>query len=84
MVSVITSLAYILGEMYQTEHSAISLESLYPAIDSMASYLCDGLQHDSHELLVREYERFSSTVFSITRYGRGIKPRLFDGKPYEE
>lgn len=42
----------ILAEMYQTNHSAISLESLYPAIDSMASYLCDGLQHDSHELIV--------------------------------
>lgn len=38
--------------MYQTENSAISLESLFPTIDSLASYFCDGLQHDSHELLV--------------------------------
>ena len=51
-VSVIKTLANILAEMYQTNNSAISLESLYPAIDSLASYLCDGLQHDSHELIV--------------------------------
>lgn len=51
-MSVVSSLAFILAEMFQTDHSAISLEKLYPAIDSVASYICDGSQHDSHELLV--------------------------------
>lgn len=51
-MSIVSSLAYILAEMYQTSHSAVSLEKLYPAIDSVASYICDGAQHDSHEVLV--------------------------------
>ena len=45
-------LATIVEECFQTKETAISIASVLGALSSVAAYLCDGLQHDSHEFLV--------------------------------
>ena len=50
--SLIYTLATVVEETFQTKETAISVASVLEAMSSVASYLCDGLQHDAHELLV--------------------------------
>ena len=50
--SLIYTLATVVEEAFQTKEPAISVASVLEAMSSVASYLCDGLQHDAHELLV--------------------------------
>lgn len=65
--------AKLVRNHYSTKSKFQSPQDFRKSLKNIASYLCDGDQHDSHELMVFSFFLWSFLEFRITRIRRRIK-----------